>query len=784
MRPMHKPLSAIESTRPHTFFILPELLPSRFEALAILILADGNTRSSPSGGYAGGARRVVSVAEHLARRPDVAVMVACILSPDNVAKRGDGFFSALYEEFIQLGADVDDHGALVGAGIRMEVHGDLGALRARGGRAVALADAIEAVVAMTAHLESPALRLILGVGYGRDIARELDVDIILRTGMEEPGVLRLSGIESGERIASCAITTLWPQVELREVDDVIDLCKRRAAPRLAGGHDAAAIVELALALSEADAGAPVKATITTDATPAALSAALDHLFSGPLRHCATIAVEQAGDEAAATRRWGRRETARQELRIVRGSPRGEGEVCSVLAPGQRGPLFTLPDWLALGQANVYACGTCARDLVEAICAAQRFSAAYPPLLGGERKAVPAAPRAPAVVPERAGARERDEIGDRFADKALAWAASAGLMLPGAAWRTAAVNYALTAFFIHYRVPTEWDDAGAGWEPRADLTARYMLLVAAGDEGIFDRVLAGETPERRWARLEASSRFFQGVLGSDRSPARPPRVPGAELLAAIADQWRELFERHRGTCAPAVAASFRAGLASLYAASLAEHRPGLGSDRLTEGAALAAVVEERFAAAPPCVAARARALVRSMAQGPSAANELRTLLHLAEVSSSIGAGLLFRTAALAAPSSSVPDGSIAVLDAAAKLLDYQVRLSNDASGFLGSPGGDRDAKENACTILVPSSASGAAREAAIMRALATRLRLASWLGGQVGGQVDRVAAAWPSMGALFRRGALVGRRVYEVAHYTTVTRAQMSAIFDEAEAALR
>jgi hypothetical protein len=117
MRPMHTPPSAIESTepqaaqgRPHTCFILPELLPTRFDALAILILAYGNRRSSPNGGYAGGARRVVAIAEHLARRPDVAVMVACILSPDNVAKRGDRFFAALYEEFLQLGADVEDHG--------------------------------------------------------------------------------------------------------------------------------------------------------------------------------------------------------------------------------------------------------------------------------------------------------------------------------------------------------------------------------------------------------------------------------------------------------------------------------------------------------------------------------------------------------------------------------------------------------------------------------------------------------------------------------------------------
>jgi hypothetical protein len=41
-----------------------------------------------------------------------------------------------------------------------------------------------------------------------------------------------------------------------------------------------------------------------------------------------------------------------------------------------------------------------------------------------------------------------------------------------------------------------------------------------------------------------------------------------------------------------------------------------------------------------------------------------------------------------------------------------------------------------------------------------------------------------MGTILRRGAFVGRRVYEVGHYTTISRAEMSAIFDEAGAALR
>jgi hypothetical protein len=130
---------------------------------------------------------------------------------------------------------------------------------------------------------------------------------------------------------------------------------------------------------------------------------------------------------------------------------------------------------------------------------------------------------------------------------------------------------------------------------------------------------------------------------------------------------------------------------------------------------------------------------------------------------------------------VPEGSIALLDAAAKLLDYHVRLSNDLSGFLGAERGDRDPKENACTLLVPTSMSGPAREALRVRALATCQRLASWLRGMGGEHVERLAAAWPSMGAIFRRGAFVGRRVYEMGHYTTLSRAQMSAIFDEAGA---
>lgn len=768
---------------PQSVFILPELEPARPCALTLLVLADGNRRSPSGGGYAGGARRVVSVAEHLARREDVDTLVACILSPDNIAKRGDGFFFELYKELIRLGVDIEERGALVDAGVRMEIWGDLESLRARGSSAVALADAAEAVAGLTEKVVEPRLRLLLGIGYGPDTARELDVDILLRTGMEEAGVLRLSGLQTSARIVACATATLWPDLEIDELDDLIARCKRRMPSRLVGGHSASAIINLLSALAKVDIGPPVGVTITTSGPPAAMTAALAELYAGPLRGCSTVAVEHLWREGVAPDHHGAAVAAPHVLRIVgdtssAGLP-GEDQLLSVLAPGQQPPLFTLPDWLTLGHANVHACESDTPALVEGIRAARRFSAAHPPLRGRER--IILAGRAAALVAESAHERssvsERDELGESFAARTLDWAASTGLLLPGAAWRRAARSYALTAFFIHYRIPTEWDERGVAWEERADLAAKYMILVAAGDEGIFDRVFDGETPEQRWARLEVSARFLGDALQEERTRGDLPGVAGAELIEAIARQWQELFDGYRGTCLPAAASSFRAGLRGLYAASLAEHR----SWATIEGVAAA----REAPATPPCVARRIRTLAEeaSCARSSAAESELRALLYLSETSSAIGAGLLFKAAALAAPASRVTSESVARLDAAATLLDYHVRLANDMSGFLDSPRGDRDPKDNACTILVPRGATGAARAEAVVQALATSRRLAAWLSGEVSAHLGSVAAAWPSMGEILRRGVFVGRRVYEVGHYTSLSRAAMSAIFAEADAAL-
>lgn len=751
------------TTRPHAVFVLPELVPVR---PTLLILADGNRRGSPDGGYAAGAGNVVRIAEHLARRGDIAALVAAILSPDNVARRSDRFFLEIFKQMMALGVAVRMRGALVSAGVRLDVCGDLAALRGRGGAGAALADGIEAVCALTEEVTRPVLRLFLGVGYGPDAAREVGADLILRTGMEEPGALRLSGLRAGERVSCVGITTLWPDVEPRHVDDVLARWAR-PSPRLATGHGAEAIAALAVALAGAELAAPVHVTIPSAATAAELSAVLDALADGPLRGRGALAVELSAGGPA--RHLGARSGALHRLRILAGDrarrPTLDAELHTVLAPGQRPPSFTLPAWLPLGHATAHACAPTAAGIVAGIGAALRFTAAHPALRGGDRP-LARTPRAQVDVDPRA---------EGFAAAMLGWAASAGILLPEAAFQRAAQGYALTAYFIHAGVPAAGDPTGAGWEPRAALSARYMLLVAASDEGVFDRRVAGEDAADRWARLEASARFLQGAIAGEGAPS--PGVPGAEILVAVAAQWREILAAHAGTASPATLAGFRAGLADLIAASVAEQRADLAADPFALGRderAVAALIERRFAVAPAVVAARARALA-AQAATPEAADALRVLLYLVEAGSAIGAGLLFRAAALAVPAASVPAAGLAALQATAALLDLTFRLSNDLSGFLDAPGGDRDPKQNACTLLVPAALRGPARATRMVQALSTCQATAGWLAVELAAQVERLAAVWPAMAALVRRGMHVGRRVYEVGHYTTVTPAEMAAI---------
>ncbi|MEO7327224.1 MAG: hypothetical protein ABI193_01510 [Minicystis sp.] len=748
--------SALVSPPAHAIRVLPARRPSRRADLAILILADGNRRWGKEEGYAVGARRVVAIAEHLANRPEVATMIAAVLSPENITKRSEAFFVELHRAFVRLGLAIRCEGALIDAGIRLRVAGDLDLLRRRGGAAEALAFAIEAAVELCADASAPRLTLHLAVGYGSDLARALDVDILLRTGMEEEGALRLSGLHPSSRMAAFATTRLWPEIEASDVDRVIDAALARAEPGFAAGHDPAEITALIAALSRAALPTPLSITLTTHALSNEMDAALQTLALHAPSALRTIAVELWIAGKPAPKHHGAAGADALRVVIVPAiTPeiwQGATLFDTLIAPGQEGPFLVLPPSPTPGHATIHACGSSVDDLVAAILTAARFAVEHPPLLGAER--VIATEHAASDEPAAASAdrlsekvADRDAEADRFAARILDWAERSGLLPDEAPIRRAQRNYALTAFYIHHRHTAAWDGPRRGWEARADLAARTMVIIAAGDEGVFDRRAPGEDATQRLDRLRISARYLEGAINGEPPGSPAPAIFAAPLLEAIAAAWITLLAAWKEHAYPRLFEGFALHLGRLYRASIAE-------------------LEER---APVPESARLSA---------DRASEQAVQRYLDEAAEAVGAGLLYRAIALGAPRDQVSVERIVALDAVAVVLDQRFRLANDLSGFLASPGGDRDDKPTTCSILVPPDLHGKARASAIVHAAAIVRRLLLRIGDKLAQVVAALARCWPEMAILLERGIFVGRRVYELGHYTTVSRARMRAIFAE------
>ncbi|APR75924.1 Hypothetical protein A7982_01271 [Minicystis rosea] len=366
-------------------YILPALEHPRRKALRILVLPDGNKRSDPrEGGYARGAQKVVEIAEHLARRPDVAVMVACVLSPENIAARSDAFFAHLRDGFLRLAARIDERRTLIAAGVRAELCGDLRALRARRGNAAALADAIEAVIARTSVVSTPSLRLLFGVGYRSTTPRDLDIDLVLRTGLEEDAAFRLSGLSSHPSIANYAMTKLWPEITTDDVDVILEATKQRRATGFAKGYEPDAIVDLVRVLARAPLERPVRATLATHVSRPAMTEAIERHYADASSLDAGVAVICAGDTITV---HGPTRGARHAIRVLCDGQRSpateDGAYASMLAPGQQQPLLVLPEG-HYGYATIHPCEATPAGIVKGLEAATRFSATHVALRGAER----------------------------------------------------------------------------------------------------------------------------------------------------------------------------------------------------------------------------------------------------------------------------------------------------------------------------------------------------------------------------------------------------------------
>lgn len=370
-----------------SIFVLPVLKSPLRSELGLLVLPDGNTRARAVGGYAQGASKVIVIAEHLARARSADRMVACVLSKENIAKRSDGFFSNLLDAFTRLGHDIESRGRLVNAGVRAGLCGSLDTLHAHGGVRGALARAIEAAIAKTSHVEDPALRLYFGIGYDSDAPRELDIDVILRTGMEEEGVCRVSGLRPRSDSVCISSTKLWPSFEPEDMDAALALLEGRRRHTLAPGHAPGFVAEVVSKLSRAAIDVPLQVTLAVTGPPRSVLAALASRAPAGPRPVA-IAIHDAGHRS---QRFGT--SGGHELHVIpaehpsiAGPARGYD---AFLAPGQmpsaRFTSFVLPASPAVGYATICGCEASGRGVVDAMRAASQFLERHTPLFGAERE---------------------------------------------------------------------------------------------------------------------------------------------------------------------------------------------------------------------------------------------------------------------------------------------------------------------------------------------------------------------------------------------------------------
>lgn len=799
-----------------TVFVQEPFAPPRTTGLRAGVICDGTTRGGPNG-IAEGAARVVACAERCAERGDVEIFAAFILSPQNLVRRAMPFFAALHAEFLRLLEGVAAGRAL--AGVRVEVAGRLDRLRSKGGAAARLADTVELLVEATSAVAVPRARLALGVDYGEDAPVALGLDLLVRTGMEEANVLRLSGLRVEKKTMCIPLATLWREFTPADLDRVLSLAVQHARPEPASGFSGALLADLAAELARADLPSPLRLLVPAAGPPAAVIEALRASASAARRGAPAggggaippgVTITAAGSAGRPSVRLGAR-GAPVEIRLLDRRGGAWPRACEPVAwivPGQSPPVLRLLERSAR-DANIHVCEPTPRGLVGGVREALRFHATHPPLHGAPR-----ARRAPAAAVEdrvealirfvegRPGrsaedlarelgggddARGPSRTGDVFAAKCLLELRSSGLVSGEVDWARQAFGYALTAFGIAYRPP---GPGACDWEPAARELARAMLVMASSDEEISDRVFDGEAPAERRARLVASAEHLAGALrGEDRSA---PPVRGAAVLDAVARAWRGFFERTARTAHPAIHAGARLAVESLHRANLEELtrgdplfaaiarglRDGSGARALD----IASPGQAPSGPVPGPIARRLRELVQAAAERPGdpgveVLRELRLLCRLRRVAPSIGAGCAFLVMACTEPAGDVPEAGAAALLRATPIIDHAFRLANDLA-FTDATRGDRDDKPNTFTCLVPPGLRGKARERASAEALRTCRSAAAWLEAEIRAATAELARSWPLAASWLVRGMHVGRRAYQSGHYDRLASSAIAEIVAE------
>ncbi|MDC0744783.1 hypothetical protein [Polyangium mundeleinium] len=790
---------------------------ARKQARRIILLPDGNHRKGESGrDYAAGAAKVVGCAEHIALRGDVETLLVCIASRQNVDKRPEAFFDVVAAQFEWLRTEIREGRALVPRGIRCSVRGNLARMRASGGARARLLASIEAACEATRSLPEPRMDLEFWIDYPDELAWERDVDLVLRTGAEEPDVVR-PGFCLPPFVPCVATTTLWPDVHPEEIGRLIDRGLRDVSSHFAPGYDLDLVFELIHALPRSRIPAPMRITIPVCASADEVDARLEALHADPTRAPA-VQVSCLGSRGLRGHERALVDDAWYAIRIVpaaRGSDGIAEDDDAVIAPGQaaQNVLLAAP---ATAAAPVHPCAPTAEGILHALRRAVRFPVAHILLQGADRSRGPLTSVEPpwpaelldlievtAAKPERSieqivrarlpsaadADAERDLLVEAMSARVLGEVLSEGLLLPDRALRQGDRNYAYTGAYMMLRVPDEANPTGEGWERSAELAIRCMLAISAGDNGVFDRVLPGEMPDAWRARLQSAAHHLEEIARGE-GPAAPPVGPGMRIVDAIGKQWERLFARH-ASASGALSQACRDALVRHYRANALERAPDVVDNPLVRRLGLGgpprqeatADIEARYASrAPGPVGERIRRLVHEHASDPARfaeqQRELRFLLHIVDTAPTIAVEVLFLFCGLATPAEHVHEMRLRALIEVGQLADHTFRLANDLAS-LSMNGGDRDTgKESCLSILIPKGVSTSTGAAALERARALGEKYLAWLEEHLGHAMARLAPQWPSMAEKMMRAVHVGRGVYRRGHYTTLSSEEMLALIGE------
>ncbi len=659
------------------------------------------------------------------------------------------------------------------------------------------------------------------MGYPSTMAEELGLHALVRTGIEEDGALRLSGLDAHPGVVCLATTALYPDFGPERFDDALATARRAFMPALGAGYESAFVARLIPEIEAADLARPVRLVIPVAAPPQEITRMLERMQAEGLADRAAVGVEYSVSPSEEARRYGPPWATRREILLVAPAARAAEERAArptvFLATGQRGPAFVLPAAPSIRHANVFAAPASPAGVVQALRASLRFAEAHPALLGSERVAsvAPSGPeeaRFPAESVERllrSGAPSTSPLGEpgllpsagdpraamaaAVVTRMLQRAGASGLRPSRRELLPAFVNYQMTAVIMCYRIAREDDPRGERWIEVGMHAASVMSSVALSDEEVFDR----PTPElsvaerRQW--LESVARYLGTVVHGGVVAEAPPGPARAEV-EAIALLWRETRERYGSRAHPTVLAGWCRAMAGLYTSNVDEIDPDVARDPLLvhlrmvgqPRRAAAASIEARHASAAPApVAARMRRLLEALVSEPQRVKavvaELTLWVFLGHTAPSIAAGVLFRHVALLWPSALVTEPMAQALDRVATLIDYRFRLANDLSDLRGAAGLDRDDKPNAWTVLVAENAAGVEAASATIEAIALCREAEALIQRELERELAELDRVWPTLARFVHRGIRVGALVYRSGHFATASWSFMLEVFREIEA---